>query len=378
VVAVDIARFLALAGMMVVHLSPAHDGIPPLSDLIAGGRSAALFAFLAGVSLALLRRKSMRGTGSGRSIAIRAGLIFLLGLLLGSMSEIGAWVILPFYGAMFLLAIPLSLLRARTLLWLAAAWSVVAPVLSFLIRALTGLRGSSQVEISDLASPLILVEELFIQGPYPVITWITFLAVGLAVGQMPLASRSVATRLCWTGAAIVAGTFLLGYVFMLTGIVDGWMQSPAWLTLFVSAPWIPTDTFANLALLGTHTNTPLNIISSVGSSLLVFGLCLLLTRVARPALTAVLRPFASAGRMTLTLYTVHLLLLWVAGNWGFTFVGGSFAEWGVQLLIVVLIATVWLSRFKRGPLESVIHMLSHRAGPRIESIEPERMTRVRR
>lgn len=369
VVAVDVARFLALSGMMVVHLSP-DQSPPPLSDLVAGGRSAALFAFLAGVSLALVRQKKPKGSGSGRSIAIRAGLIFVLGLALGSMEGVGVWVILPYYGLLFLLAIPLSSLPARTLLWLAAAWALIAPLLSFVARSMAPFRGSSQLEFSDLASPWFVVEELFIYGPYPVITWITFIMAGLAVGQLELTKPVIARRLTWTGAAIVGGTFALGYVFMLTGVVENWLQSPAWLTLFTNAPWMPTDTLASLALLGIHTNTPLNVLNSAGSSLLIFGLCLLLMRTARPWLETLLRPISAAGQMTLTLYTAHVLLLWAGNNWGFTFTGGSFTEWGMQLLVFALFATAWLGWFKRGPLESLVHTLSVR--PQKESPRAQR------
>lgn len=340
--------------MMVVHL--VSDGASPaVSDLLAGGRSAALFAFLAGVSLALVRRHDAARSGSSLSIAIRALILFALGLSLGSIGEIGVWVILPYYGLMFLLAIPLLRLPARKLIILAAVWAVLAPFLSFWVRSMAPFRVSGQIEFADMMTPLTNLRDLLIDGIYPVLIWITYVMVGIAVGKLRLETRQVAVRLAVTGAMLLAGSFALAYAFMLSGAVSGWTQSPAWMTLFVQAAQVPTDNLANLALLGIHTDTPLNVLSSVGSSLLVCGLALLLMQVVRPAIHTLSRPLRAAGQMTLTLYTAHLLLNWVAKNHGFMFAGGSYPEWVAQLVLFILFAVFWLRWFRRGPLESVVH-----------------------
>ena len=66
VVGVDIARCLALLGMMATHIlaniDPVTGAFVPWHQQIAGGRAAALFAVLAGVSLALV---------TGRFVQIR-------------------------------------------------------------------------------------------------------------------------------------------------------------------------------------------------------------------------------------------------------------------------------------------------------------------
>ena len=55
ILGVDAARGVALIGMMSIHIAPAigTDGSTSTTYLIASGRSAALFALLAGVGLAL-------------------------------------------------------------------------------------------------------------------------------------------------------------------------------------------------------------------------------------------------------------------------------------------------------------------------------------
>ena len=63
VVGVDVARCLALLGMMATHILPGVvDGDVPLGFQLAAGRASALFAVLAGVSLVLVGgREPLRG-----------------------------------------------------------------------------------------------------------------------------------------------------------------------------------------------------------------------------------------------------------------------------------------------------------------------------
>src|SRR5687768_2732122 len=94
---VDVARGVALLGMVAVHVLPAEadDGSPTLVDTIASGRSAALFAVLAGVGLGLAygRRPGARAAGA---VAVRAILIGALGLAL-ALVDSGVAVILSYY-----------------------------------------------------------------------------------------------------------------------------------------------------------------------------------------------------------------------------------------------------------------------------------------
>jgi len=72
---VDVARGLALLGMAAVHIFPeqsADGGLHP-AYVVAAGRASALFAVLAGVGLALLRR-SGRGCPHLTDLAPERGL----------------------------------------------------------------------------------------------------------------------------------------------------------------------------------------------------------------------------------------------------------------------------------------------------------------
>src|SRR6478609_636998 len=90
VVGVDVARALALLGMMATHLLPGIEGTHvPWTQQVAGGRASALFAVLAGVSVALVSGRKMPVHGGERRAAsvrlvVRALLIGALGLALGT------------------------------------------------------------------------------------------------------------------------------------------------------------------------------------------------------------------------------------------------------------------------------------------------------
>jgi len=78
IVGVDAARGLALIGMIAVHIFDTFgpNGAPTVATTLAWGRSAATFALLAGVSLALItggRQPVWGRTRTARRSASRSG-----------------------------------------------------------------------------------------------------------------------------------------------------------------------------------------------------------------------------------------------------------------------------------------------------------------
>ncbi|MGH3332175.1 MAG: heparan-alpha-glucosaminide N-acetyltransferase domain-containing protein, partial [Nocardioidaceae bacterium] len=68
VIGLDVARALALVGMMATHiLAPIEGNHLTVIQQVAGGRASALFAVLAGVSLALMSGRTV--PPSGRDLA---------------------------------------------------------------------------------------------------------------------------------------------------------------------------------------------------------------------------------------------------------------------------------------------------------------------
>src|SRR5215207_3622611 len=196
---VDAARGVALLGMMAVHVLPLvdPDGSASGSFLVAGGRSAALFAVLAGVGLALASGGTCPPRGrawaaAGLGTLVRAGLIAAIGLVVG-MAQSGIAVILVYYGLLFVLAIPLLPLRPWVLASLAAAVAIVVPVLSHLLRPELDPPDRGNPTLTTLLTdPAATLETLLITGYYPVLAWMTYVCAGLAVGRLQLRAKATA------------------------------------------------------------------------------------------------------------------------------------------------------------------------------------------
>ncbi|WP_150463044.1 heparan-alpha-glucosaminide N-acetyltransferase domain-containing protein [Nesterenkonia ebinurensis] len=273
---VDAARGIALLGMMTVHVLPTSDpvtGEATWAGLLFSGRSAALFAVLAGVGLALLtssahtseagaaRRADFGREGRGntaeedprpqgpvptsdvaaghvgdqaghvpaagpstawfrRVVALRALLIILIGLacaILGS----GVAIILVHYGLMFFLALPFLRLGARGLALLAAAWVALAPPAYWWLQNQLRASPLDQPErlwhspgFPDLAEPGLLGLDLAVTGYYPLLLWPAYLFAGMAVGRLNLRRAGVQLQLLLFGTAGAAFTYGAGGVVL--------------------------------------------------------------------------------------------------------------------------------------------------------------------
>lgn len=304
-VGLDVARCLALLGMVATHVLDARtpDGELATAQWLAGGRASALFAVLAGVSLALMTREPLRGRPLAlRSLGIagRAVLIAALGLLLGGL-DTGVAVILTYYGVLFVLGLPFTLLRVRTLVPLTVAWVVVAPVVSHLLRPDLPERGFESPSIAQLADPGQLASELLLTGYYPVVPWLAYLA-GIALGRLDLRDTSLLGALALGGL----GTAVLATRVSAT-LVDPAVASENATGMYGTTP--PDGDWDWLLVVAPHSATPFDLAQTIGSAVLVIAVCLLLERLLPRAATAVLGVVLGAGAATLTLYSLHVVML---------------------------------------------------------------------
>lgn len=374
---VDAARGLALLGMVAVHITPSigPEGSYSGVHLLASGRAAALFAFLAGVGLALASGGSSppHGTALQRvwlSTAARAVLLIVVGFILGTLDS-GVAVILVYYGALFLVAMPFLGLRARTLLPLAVVWAITTPFLSHALRidAPLGIYGDPVVE--SLAEPGALVEQLTLTGYYPVLPWLAYLLAGLGVGRLALATPRVPVRLLISGTALAVSTYLASWLIMRAGVMERLVQAGTGIhptnrpfsdgvlnTSFYGTS--PTTTWWWLTVVSPHTATPFDLLHTIGTSAAVLGLMLLLSR----RLHAVLSPLAAMGSMTFTLYTLHVYLLATAVP--------REVEYAVliHIMIIFAVAVPWRRFIGRGPLEALAASISAQARSLVPAPRP--------
>lgn len=335
--------------MAATHIFPDYqpDGDLHPAYLIAAGRASALFAVLAGVSLSLVAARSRLLARVRVATVVRSALLLGLGLALGAV-ESPPLVILAYYALLFLVAVPLLGLPFRVLVGLAIGWALLAPVLSQLLR-------------STLVDPFVLDEpggrglpvQLAVSGVYPVLTWTTYLLVGLAVGRLALREARVAAALVAVGAVAAVGARLLSALLLDRAGGRAALVAPDFgrdqvdraldAGLFGVTPTADPEW---LLVAAPHSGTTFDLVGTAGSAIAVLGVCLLLTgRGVGPLL-----PVAAAGSMTLTLYTLHVLALRTDGP---LLLDDRLELWLLHAAAALALATVWRLLVGRGPLELV-------------------------
>ncbi|WP_461473956.1 heparan-alpha-glucosaminide N-acetyltransferase domain-containing protein [Microbacterium sp. HJ5] len=333
---VDLARGLAVLGMFSAHLLWIDD---PFSwtdastwVAVVEGRSSILFATLAGVSIGLATGGAAppaRGdalTTARLRLVVRAVLLWVIGALL-ILTGVPVYVILPAYALLFLLAVPLIPLDARTLLPLAAALAVVMPVLQVALDDLPVWGSASGEALSRVVG-----------WHYPFPTWIAFLVAGLGVARAGILRTRVQVWMLVAGSALAA----LGYgADAASGAVRDAERSS-----YLGALWTARP----------HSSGLLEVVGSGGFALAVIAACLL---ACRTVLVWAVLPLRAVGAMPLTAY-VGQLVVWAVVATAVLGAAGDLAGfrdltpfWPFALSTVVL-CTGWALLVGRGPLEWVV------------------------
>lgn len=362
IVALDLARFLAVIGMMAAHLST---GTTPdwVLEVVTGFPSSA-FAVFGGVSAILAtRRLSAEGRhlAAALSLAARGVVVAILGLVL----QLVGWpilVVLTYFGAGLVCLALLLRLPTRALLAVAVLLALGGPALNLVVRSALG---DPNPEVISTDSPTAFVASLAFTGTYPVVTWLVYLTLGAAIGRMLVASRAPSLR---PGLLLVP----LGAAGLLAAVLADALSGPQ------SAPGTagggaPVGTGIRMLLDTTpHTGSLGDIVRTASAACLVLGLLLLATR-AGDRLPLVLRPVRAAGAAPLTIYTLHVVyvgtsvaLALALGNpstyqddpdWWL----GGLGIWALNVAVAIGIGGLLAALRRRGPLESVVGAIASAA-----------------
>lgn len=368
---VDLARFVALAAMMVAHIIPRAGG--QAAHTMVDGRAAALFAVLAGVSVALASggRHPARWAPAARGLLARAGVVAAIGLTLGVLPS-GLAVILVNYGLLFAVAALFVPLSARTLGAIAFGWLALAPQLAFLVRSF-GLPGDSPGPVPSwigLQHPLDSLTQLTVTGYYPVFTWTGYLLVGMAIGRSRLLARHdrrTGLTLLLGGAAAAVFSWLVVHgaeaVFSVQSELIVPPQHPQ-----VGTPVVafygttPTTTWWWALTDYRHSGTTPDLLATSGLACATLGVCVLLVRLDR--LRRLSRPLQLAGSMPLTLYCLHVLIETVRPPVDLS-VRLAWLAWALQVIFLVGLAVALRGR---GPLELLTREVATAAAGRTEKL----------
>ncbi len=392
----DIARGLAVIGMVGAHMGSTPDLVwtdPQTWGGVVHGRSAILFALLAGISIALVTGRTVppaREALPGVRLRLigRGAAIFAIGVVL-EMLGTGVAVILTFYGVLYVAAIPVLRWSPRRLFLAAAGLALLGPPL---------LAGVQLLALYATGPGT----DLVISGIYPITVWLVFVFVGIGLGRLGIDRLKLAVISLLAGLVLAGVGYGLGAVA--EQVVDGdpdaswsssssfdssqdgtwavpadevdldgylcdveeewvgcypeesgssageeemWEELSYWEQLRDSDPW--NSLLRATVSVYPHSGGVPEIIGSGGFALAVLGLCLLAARPGR----WVLIPLAALGSMPLTAYAAHVVVILLVGGGPMGFEGSN-VIWGWTILGLVTATTLWALLFGRGPLERLV------------------------
>ncbi|WP_341360958.1 heparan-alpha-glucosaminide N-acetyltransferase domain-containing protein [Georgenia sp. M64] len=369
---VDVARGIALIGMMSVHVMPslAPDGAVTWAYRLFAGRASALFAVLAGLSLILALKGEKDAPpefGARRGILGRAAVVAAVGLFLGSLGS-GVAIILVHYAVLFAIGALFIGMGARPLLLTATAWMVLSPVVGHLLRQDMPAGPGASPSLASLADPGQLVLTILLTGYYPVLQWTGYVLVGMALGRLPLRRTAIGLWLLVIGVLLAVAAKLVSAVLLgpaggldrLTVPRSSALAGRELGTILQTGMYgtTPTSSWWWLAVSTPHSAVPLDLLHTTGTAVAVIGGCLVLVTGLRARWRWLVLPVAAAGSMTLTLYTLHVTSLAVIRGVTSATTTSPTALWAVSVVVAVLLALAWQLTGRRGPLENVASVMS--------------------
>lgn len=300
-------------------------------------RFAATFVLTAGVGVTLLTRSAR-----GDRVADASWRLVRRGVLLVAAGRLFDWVwpgtILPFYGAMFVIAAVLFRLRS---VWIIVVGSIgalaAAAIRWWRLDAELGGRDTSWLTDPGPRSPRGLLLDLFVNGTHPLLPWLAFFCAGVVLGRLLHTS--------WWRPAVAGVGFVGLSIATFAKALAGASTDPVVPTL------ASVDPFERGLLYTTQT---------LGIALLAFvSVSWIADRASDTILVDVLR---RAGRMSLTIYLAHALafnaivdvlgLVEPAGP--VTSLVAAVTVW----FVTTLAAVVYERRFGRGPAERLYRRLT--------------------
>ena len=413
-VGIDLARFIAIAGMMAAHLLAPLAMFPGVSDsdrelamgtsLISNGAPAALFAVLGGVSIVFATRKQLSGGLVGKamaSVAVRGVVLIVLGVLLGFVDN-NIIVILAYYGVAMILVAPLIKAKSWVLASLAAVLGLGFGWLNITLRrSLEVHMEGPHINVGFITSdPLGTLRAIFVTGEYPAITWVTYLLVGMLIGRA-LTSATARGALGRTAAKLAV---IGGAVFVVSQLVSNWLlgklidfgviepqasqqmshteilQAAQTQLLQIGGSGAPPSPHIVSQLLAVpHSGSIMDLARTIALSALVIGLLVWLCDRERPQASAsvatspglgarLLDIVRAAGAAPLTIYTTHIVVSGIIQGTFFRSAeqAGGLPETGIpwwvkgpgalalQLAGVLAIGAVLSITKRRSPLETLL------------------------
>lgn len=298
IVGLDIARSLAIIGMIVVHMA----SLLWSTKVLLSGIPSSLFAIIADVTMMIIGKNFT--TTTFLRLLTRGGLVMLIGLAL-----------LPVGGEIHIVLVAMGLTM------MLVSW--VPPLGIWWKLALFGL---ATIAATVRYAPLALIQI------YPLLAWIAFFLGGMLLFEVYLrryfdgaaeapGAYGVKTRLSVT--ALSAVITAVGMYYRFTPNIPGWLRFTG------------------------HTGVAGEILLSVACAAVALHACLIIGE----RLPRLSYPFAAMGSMSLTIYILHVL---TANYWQHHIALHSTASAAGFIIFFLIFATAWKKIIGQGPAEKLV------------------------
>lgn len=352
IIGVDVARALALIGMIIVNFKMVFS-TNELSWInsfvnIFEGKAAATFVVLAGVGLALMTNSALKNNMLQKlkiariRIAKRALFLFIVGLL-----YIAIWPadILHFYGVYMFFVLFLLSSKEKTILITTITMILLYPLLISLFNYEIGWNFST-LNYLDFWTFKGFFRNLFFNGFHPFIPWASFMLFGFWFGKQNLTNDRFIKKTFWVSSII----FIVIQVFSHFSILilsDGNQQSISeWTEIIGTNPMPPL---------------PIYMFNGIAISVSIISACIIIGK--RFSTNKIVLALNKTGQLALTFYVAHVIIgMGIVetinpekiGNYTISF---SVIYALIFSLICILFAVYWLKNRKSGPLEWVMRKI---------------------
>ena len=341
-IGLDIARYLAFVGMVLVnfdivmsHGVRSNEGF--FNEFIGQlqGRASATFVVLAGIGLGLSSFKKESQTVN--TIVKRSIFLLILGLLNMTIFE---GDILHYYAFYFLFGVFLLPFGNRALILVISILNLVFFSMMLFIDYESGWN-FEELTYSGFWTIDGFTRNLFFNGFHPVFPWLGFFLLGMLMSRVLLKKRQVQIKMISWGLIAIIFSEIMSF------IISGYV--------------IPADSELQfLFMTDSMPPMPLYFLAASGSALLIIGLCLLVSEKFKES--KIYSLIAPAGTQTLTLYVLHIIVgLGFIDAIGFTGTQTSSQAFVAAIIFCILgtiFAFTWSKWFRRGIFESLMRKLT--------------------
>lgn len=352
IIGIDIARALAVIGMIIVNFKIVigENGSTWIKSITSAldGKAAATFVVLAGIGIALKTNSALKNKDSQKlktakiRIAKRALFLFFVGL-----SYIIIWPadILHFYGIYMLVILLLLTSNEKTILISAIALILLYPLLLGFWNYETGWNFDT-LDYLDFWTFNGFFRNLFFNGFHPVIPWTAFMIFGFWFGKQDLKSDRFIKKAFWVSSLAFVVIQIISHL-SISFLSEGNEHIASELS----------------EIIGTNPMPPLPfyMFNGIAISISTISACIIIGK--RFSTNKILLALNQMGQLALTFYVAHVII-----GMGIIEVinPGKMGNYPIEFSVVyallfsilcIFFATYWLKKRKIGPVEWLMKKL---------------------